>query len=372
MDFIISTDACNTFLWLGGSETGSDTATSQAHQNHPLDQKKSSPGTCLMNLTNEEFAFAKPHSSAFLNLENYQKNMDTDIYLAGKKEIKYIYNVAGQGFAVEENISYPKYKLRGQSAFMDINYAGQMTHLIPVCLDDTAIDFDNCKAIGLMAWHQETHQWINVLDPETANISKRLLSFLVQSFFNTISVPVTLRIGDLNYDGYPDFATTLIDINSTRTFAAIYLNVEDNETESLINPFKRKFRLSWLSEAKFSDDIGMVSLFDLYDNGRLVLLLTKFNNEQEKPLQTVPYDYYIDHRFYYSFIRVTVVTGRCTDKEGQFQCPKRNDTEQVALGSNPHGPNSCFAGPYTKQHSCSAQLTQSAHFALQLPYMVFG
>ncbi|XP_017492743.1 PREDICTED: T-cell immunomodulatory protein-like [Rhagoletis zephyria] len=372
MDFIVSTRTCKTYLWLGHNVTESEIVTA------PYSNRKPS-GICLKNLTDDEFVFAKPHSSAFLNLEHYQKNMNTDIFLAGEKEIKYIYNVEEQGFSMKENISYPKHKLRGQSAFMDFNYAGQMTHLIPVCLESKAGNFKDCRSIGLVAWHHDTRQWINVLDPEPANVSvnpnNRTLSFSEQSFFyNEITVPVALRVGDLNYDGYPDFATILVDVQSGRTFAAIYLNMADNNTEALSNPFKRKFQLCWLSEGRYAESIAMVSLFDLYDNGRLVLLLTKFNQEQGNTLQTVSYDYYIDHRLYYSFIRVTVITGRCTDKEGDqnVQCPKVRGKDQVALGSNPHGPNVCFAGPYTTQHSCSAQLTQSAHFALQLPYMIFG
>ena len=97
MDFIVSTRTCKTYLWLGHNVTESEIVTA------PYSNRKPS-GICLKNLTDDEFVFAKPHSSAFLNLEHYQKNMNTDIFLAGEKEIKYIYNVEEQGFSMKENI----------------------------------------------------------------------------------------------------------------------------------------------------------------------------------------------------------------------------------------------------------------------------
>lgn len=247
-----------------------------------------------------------------------------------------------------------------------------MIHLIPVCLSKSN-NFNNCKNIGVMALDNDTNSWINVLEPESkneVNYRNRSLSFAEQTFFNEqLFVPVTLRIGDLNYDGYPDFVTILTDINLGRTFAAIFLNVKSDQ-----NTFKRAFKLSWLSERTISEDIALVSLFDLYDNGRLNLLLTKRVKEQQEKLATHPYDYYMDQSFYYSFLRVSVISGLCTDKPetGAKQCPLKNGKEQVALGSNPNGPSACFKGPFDGHQSCSAQLTQSAHFALQLPFMVFG
>src|SRR5690606_35782206 len=39
---------------------------------------------------------------------------------------------------------------------------------------------------------------------------------------------------------------------------------------------------------------------------------------------------------------------------------------------SPPGATACFEGPLESQHSCSVQLAQTSHFALQTPYMVFG
>ena len=102
-----------------------------------------------------------------------------------------------------------------------------MHHVIPVCLDSNNVEgFIDCQNIGVMVYEQISHKWFNILDPisenpSVVNPSNRTFSFIEQKFFangqdnnQNIVAPVTLRIGDLNYDGYPDFATILVDVVS--------------------------------------------------------------------------------------------------------------------------------------------------------------
>lgn len=119
------------------------------------------------------------------------------------------------------------------------------------------------------------------------------------------------------------------------------------------------------------ENVALATVFDLYNNGRLVVLFTIETNATT--YQTIYYDYFIEKAVYYSFLRVSVISGRCSDKasEDWLKCPVEN---HVALGTNPPGAMTCFEGPnqLDGEHSCSVQLAQSAHFALQLPYIIFG
>ncbi|OTF79120.1 hypothetical protein BLA29_005254 [Euroglyphus maynei] len=355
-DFIVETDDCPLQLVLGGTFDN-------------IDDLKSKRFICLSNLTNRIKHLARPHASGFLNLNSYRTDMTSDLFINGEKEFEYIYNIPQEGFQMNhngENVhSFPNVRLRGQSSFVDLNYDGKLEHIIPVCMDDddNVKSFEQCQQPNLMVFDTDTGDWFTILDTTESLGAQynRTLTFIESEFYNYIQVPVTLYIGDIDYDGYPDFATILFDKETKKTVAAIFFNNLNNDSD---NTWNRMFKLDWIGE--YSDNVRMVSLFDIFNNGRLNLLITTENSDTNQ-LTLQAYDYYGEKSLYFSFLRVNVISGLCSDKTEDHKCPNH-----LAYGSTPPGAMVCFAGPYTNDHCCSVQMSQSAHFALQTPYIIFG
>lgn len=241
-----------------------------------------------------------------------------------------------------------------------------MEHIIPACIEEKSSE---CTKHGILALDSNGF-WNNLLfDDDIDSLGKnfnRYLTFAkVTNLAGYLNIPITLRIADINYDGYPDLAAVLQDVNDNRLMAGIFINQEEKE-----NKFSRVFKLSWLSDDLCLLNVVLVNFFDIYNNGRLNLMITtEEKSSATSTFEILTYDYYAEKSNYYSFLRVNVISGLCSDKLDTDQCPQK---EKLALGTNPPGTNACFEGPYTGEHSCSAQLSQSAHFALQLPFMVFG
>lgn len=344
-DFVVQTDQCRFQLWLGHDPS------------IPLDFE------CLTNMTDQ--SFASPHSNAFINLNSYKEDMTPDLFIRGESKIEYIRNIPTKGFSEKSKYDYPQGAYLGQSSFIDINNRGRMEHIIPVCVHKNP--FSLCTEHAIMMLDPETKKWFNILSPEDSHSlgSKfhKKFTFAETQVFENTRLPMTFRVADINYDGYADLVTVLEQVDGHKTVAAIFLNTESRPE----NPTGRMFNLSWLSDETL-DSVVLITLFDIYNNGRLNLLLTTDSGTE---LKNSHYDYYSNDctSLYYSFLRVNVVSGLCTNSEKEFACPKE---KELALGTNPYGPQCCFKGPLKGQHVCSAQLSQSAHFAMQLPFMVFG
>lgn len=353
-DFIVETEDCGLQLVLGGFENEDE-----------YDDPKSNPNRyqCWSNLTSIEH-LARPHASGFLNLNPFSTDLTPDIFVNGIKSFEYIFNDPGEGFNSKNTKKYnfPNVPLFGQSSFIDLNYDGQLDHIIPVCLD--AEIFAECQDPDIMVLNTENGEWIPLLDTNHKRLGadfNHTLTFVEQNIYDLL-IPVTLHIADINYDGFPDLITVLMDTETKRTFGAIFLNQADDT--AVPNHFKRLFKLDWISE--YDEDVLMISLFDIYNNGRLNLMMTTVNPvDQQFTLRA--YDYYFEKSVYYSFLRINIISGLCSDKSETRKCPNH-----LAFGSAPPGVTVCFDGPFEGERSCSVQMAQSAHFALQPPYIIFG
>ena len=351
-DFIVETFDCPLQLVLGGKFDN-------------LAEIKSKRFICLSNLTRIQH-LASPHASAFVNLNSYLIDMTPDLFINGESKFEYIYNIPQEGFQPNQNgnnlHSFPNVGLRGQSSFVDLSYDGKLEHLIPVCLDDVK-SFADCQQPNLMVFDTDTGDWFHILNTTESLGAQfnRTLTFIDAKFYNYIEIPVTLHIGDIDYDGYPDFATILQDVQTKKNVAAIFLNKLLNGSQ---NTWNRIFELEWIGE--YTENVRMVSLFDIFNNGRLNLLITTEDSTTNQ-LTLQAYDYYFEKSLYFSFLRVNVISGLCSDKTEDHKCPNH-----LAYGSTPPGAMVCFAGPYSNDHCCSVQISQSAHFALQPPYIIFG
>src|SRR5690606_14683270 len=150
-------------------------------------------------------------------------------------------------------------------------YDGELEHLIPVCTDSKAGTFLECTKVGLMVLDVATGKWVDVLHLHDSllglgaalNLS---LTFATTSEYN-LTLPVTMRVADMNYDGYPDLITLLRNTETGQIMAAIFINHKDKQRESSENPFGRTFHLHWTSRLVVAADVILVSTFDIYDNG---------------------------------------------------------------------------------------------------------
>ena len=247
-----------------------------------------------------------------------------------------------------------------------MDYNGRLEHVIPVCLDEKANNFDDCQNLGLMALNCDKKEWENLLDG--SDFVNKSLTF-ANIHTRNLDIPVIMRVADLDYDGYPDLVTVVKDRTTSKTYGAVLINKKVSNDNG--NSFKRYFKLEWTSaDIEKEDNVIVMALFDIYNNGLLNLMITKQTSNGR--LDTYSYDYFTNHKQskYYSFLRISIISGRCSNKAPHLeQCP---NTDSLAFGTGPPGVMACFDGPYNSQHTCAAQLSQSTHFSLQLPYMVFG
>lgn len=271
------------------------------------------------------------------------------------------------------NHSYPAASYLGQSAFVDIDFDGEIDHLIPACLDEHLPNKNFfCETSAILRYNVVSQAWTNILLPSLDNAGsnfgssfQRTLSFANRKVYEDIELPWMLRVADMNYDGYPDLVTVVYDATHKRHMAAILTNVDHKG--------QRMFALTWLSVDKLIEPVLMVSLFDPYNVGRLSMLITYEKHggghPDETRVQTMICDYYVDilDRNYYNFLKVHVTGGQCSQRYDR-ECPNE---QKSAVGTNPASVMVCYAG-IGSHRGCAPQMPQTTHFALPLPYVIFG
>ncbi|CAG2180861.1 unnamed protein product, partial [Oppiella nova] len=192
-DFIVETDHCLKELWIGPPQGFSR--------------------KCLEGLhTNQRMSY--PNSNAFIDLSN-PKDFTPDIFISGTNTMEYWFN--NRGFKTGLNISYPNkdvYKFVGQSTFVDIDFDGEVEHIIPVC-KGSGIDTCAEPQILLLSQNGAEYEWIEILDMNKELFPK--LTFAELKLFDYLDLYVTLRAGDIDSDGYPDLVTVMRNRNTSQS-----------------------------------------------------------------------------------------------------------------------------------------------------------
>lgn len=295
-------------------------------------------------------SFKIPHSHAFIDLNS---DMAPDLMITTAKGYEVWYNERGI-FTYNDTDSFTMLKeatIIGQSTFLDIDLDGKMDHLVPVCFDTS------CANSSILA--RFNNKWIALpINFEHENVRWGFMppkEGVSDIGMNTIS----LRVGDYDLDGYPDVIVILKPSSeSTGQKAFLLQNVE-----CLGCSFQRTFIVVWESgDLKYVTDVVLAAFYDIYNDGILDIIVVRHTNDGNWSLVALRNNY--DNNA--CFIKVIVLSGLCyTD------CPHK----KVPYGVNQPGPVICYK---TTTHegqpraSCAAQLSQSAYFALQLPYVVFG
>lgn len=296
----------------------------------------------------------KPQSSGFVDLNG---DLAADISLVTDNGIEQWYNTRGEFGPNHPVITYPsamKDGVRGQATYVDVDADSKVDVLMPSC------DGDECDiwVLSKLEW-----QKLGVNFDSGAGTKWRFVA-ANQNPPEMKNLPVTLRSGDFDLDGFPDLLAVLQhtkDDGEVLQRAYILLNVGCSGAGC--EKFPRTYRVSWTTTLHNpSDRAVLATFFDYEENGILDILVTSFTSQGKYQTTLMKHTFEQDA----CFMKVMVTSGVCSDS-----CP----AHRKPYGINQPGPVAKFSTLDTNgdpQVGAATQLTQSAYFSLQQPYIVFG
>uniref|UniRef100_A0A8C8SYB7 Integrin alpha FG-GAP repeat containing 1 n=1 Tax=Pelusios castaneus TaxID=367368 RepID=A0A8C8SYB7_9SAUR len=301
-----------------------------------------------------------PHSHAFIDLNS---DLTADLFLttlSKSQNIQFETWVNKDGnFSKETEIKEKPEDMMiiGQSVFADFDGDGKTEHLLPACADET------CQKSAIYLSKPGLNQWIPVLqDFRNKDTLWGFVPYKNNQSSNEHSFPITLHIGDYNMDGYPDALAILRNTSGSNQQAFLLENVQckNASCRSIHRMFKVYWELSDLNQIK---DAVVATFFDIYEDGILdIIILSKGYFNSNLVIHTLKNNFEADAYF----VKVIVLSGLCSND---------SPCKITPFGVNQPGPYIMYttvdANGYPKNGS-AGQLSQSAHFALQLPYNVLG
>ncbi|KAM8763196.1 T-cell immunomodulatory protein [Acanthopagrus schlegelii] len=291
-----------------------------------------------------------PHSNAFIDLN---KDFTADLFLTtdGPKFETWI-NKDGK-FTRAEGLmpaEPPALKIVGQSSFVDFDGDGYQDHLLPVCVDAA------CLHSAIYLAKSGSKEWVSVL----SDFQRRET---VWGFMpGKPSQPLALHLGDYNLDGFPDALVVLRNTSGSGQQAFLLENVPCNSASC--RSVGRMFHIHWdQSDLGAIQNAVMATFFDIYEDGILdMLVLSQAEGKNDLIIHALKNNFEADAYF----VKVMVLSGLCSN-----DCPE----DVKPFGVNQPGPYVMYttvdSNGYLKNAS-AGQLSQSAHFSLQLPYTVLG
>ena len=254
----------------------------------------------------------------------------------------------------------------GQAVFTDFDLTGTLDLIIPICFDPMCSN-SSMYLVSLTELSKcpKSWQW----KPMSLELGGR--RFLPR---DTNKSPLRLlspRVGDVDLDGFPDIMMTLYNSTSDPN--------EGGETHLLLNtpcgelagcqPFWRQFQV----QPGYTLGVGGAvtsAFFDLYEDGKMDLLVVEADSEQGEYTVSAYTNTTQDSDAY--FIKVIVLSGSC------YHNCDHHTSDYVPYGTNTGGQiisyKSQRPGPETfdSYQSVAAQMPQTSHFSLGLPYTIFG
>lgn len=277
-----------------------------------------------------------PHSHAFLDLNG---NYTTDLFLSTKGGFELWTPNKDGVLGFDKKIEPPAgltSEQMGQSLFLDLELTGKMYHLVPVCFDGFK-ECSPCRNSTLFAHVNE--KWHN-LNPVLKDSAGQMWGFYRCSS-HPYTDTVTLRGGDFNMDGYPDILATL-SMKDSHSKVFLLENVESSS-----GGLSRTYAIHGDALAPMNNETTMGAFYDLYQDGILDVIL--YGPDRVQAFRnTLDYDA--------NFVKVMVLTG--TDRGGNLPGPSISYRTTTQEGE--------------PRAAVTAQLPQSAHFSLGLPYTMFG
>lgn len=298
-----------------------------------------------------------PHSNAFLDLNS---DFLSDLVVTTRKSFE-IWLGTEQGFEFSHEINLP-YNISwdkhfkgefGQTLYLDVELTGKMALLLPLCFNEACT---NCTIMMYQnGWHNLR---VNFRDTNT------VLWGFVKPNGQRYTETITLRGGDFNMDGYPDLLATLQSSTGKQSFL-----LENVACKDCVG-FNRTFEVKWQALNPFYNETAMAVFYDFYQDGILDVILVEFDKTNNL-YHTAAFKNSLDYDA--NFVKVMVLTGRTNSmypiSPGSLGKKKRT------YGTNLPGPSIAYRTTTqdgSPRNAIAAQLPQSAHFSLNLPYTTFG
>ncbi|KAF7990439.1 hypothetical protein HCN44_000244 [Aphidius gifuensis] len=322
---------------------------------------QNSPEPIQMNTTIST-SIRSPHSNAFLDLNG---DFYPDIMITTNEHVE-IWNGSNKGFNYFKKIKWPYDIIDsinghiGQSLNLDVELRGELDLILPICFDN------DCKnstiAIYNNGWHNMN---INFIDDHNDTWGFVPSNSDNDKLYNDA---ITLRGGDFNMDGYPDLLATL---KSSKTQIIRSFLLINSPCIKNCKYIKRTFVIEdWNTFNTFKNDTIMAVFYDFYQNGILDVILVQHDKIHNK-YQVGAFKNDLDYDA--SFIKVMVLTS-LTNPDYPLSYGSLGKKKRT-YGTNLPGPSISYdtttqEGNHRK--AIAAQLPQSAHFSLNLPYTTFG
>lgn len=299
------------------------------------------------------------HANAYLDMN---KDFTADLFVHTDRAFEVWNGIEekSEGFVFEKSIPFEIGNndiIVGQTVFLDMELKGELHQILPVCFDK------HCANSTILVYADERFHDLHVSfkDPQGP-----AWGFVVPKDDDPYTRVITARGGDFNMDGYPDLLVTLSTVSNGNRMQTFLL--ENTPCRIVCKPLSRTFEVKWNALAPMGNNTVAGAFYDFYQDGVLDVILIEKSGKNYKPLafrNTLDYDA--------NFVKVIVLTGLTN---------KKNETQITPLGRKKRTYGTNLPGPrieyYTttqegdNQHGSSAQLPQSAYFALQLPYTIFG
>uniref|UniRef100_A0A8C6T9F5 Integrin alpha FG-GAP repeat containing 1 n=1 Tax=Neogobius melanostomus TaxID=47308 RepID=A0A8C6T9F5_9GOBI len=219
---------------------------------------------------------------------------------------------------------------------------GVQDHLLPVCLDEAC----QHSVIYFAKTGQDKPEWVPVL----SNFQQRSA---VWGFVPGELRPA-LHLGDYNLDGFPDALVVLRNTSGSGQQAFLLENVPCNNASC--RSVGRMFHIHWdQSDLGAIQNAVMATFFDIYEDGILDMLVQSRSQDKDF-IHALKNNFEADAYF-------VKVMGECPS------CPAK------PFGVNQPGPYVMYTtvdSNGNQKNASAGQLSQSAHFSLQLPYTVLG
>uniref|UniRef100_A0A671TSP1 Integrin alpha FG-GAP repeat containing 1 n=1 Tax=Sparus aurata TaxID=8175 RepID=A0A671TSP1_SPAAU len=249
-----------------------------------------------------------------------------------------------------------KMRIPHSNAFIDLNKDftadgdGYQDHLLPVCEDEA------CLHSAIYLAKPGSGKWASVLSDFRRR--ETVWGFVP----GKPSQPLALHLGDYNLDGFPDALVVLRNTSGSGQQAFLLENVPCNNDNC--RSVGRMFHIHWdQSDLGAIQNAVMATFFDFYEDGILdMLVLSQAEGKNDLIIHALKNNFEADAYF----VKVMVLSGLCSN-----DCPE----DVKPFGVNQPGPYVMYttvdSNGYLKNAS-AGQLSQSAHFSLQLPYTVLG
>lgn len=301
---------------------------------------------------------SQPHSNAYLDLNN---DFLADLVVTTNKNFE-IWLGVEQGFEFHKLISFPYgisenfNGILGQTLYLDVELTGKMDLLLPLCFDNA------CTNSTIMMYSSDTWYNLEVNFRDGDNVLWGFVKPNGQRYTDTI----TLRGGDFNMDGYPDLLATLKSTSGKQTRSYLLENVACDSC----NTFARKFQVKWQALNPFHNETAMAVFYDFYQDGILDVILVEVDKSSNS-YRTAAFKNSLDYDA--NFVKVMVLTGR--NNSMYPISPGSLGKKKRTYGTNLPGPSIAYRTTTqdgSPRNAIAAQLPQSAHFSLNLPYTIFG